>query len=425
MLALAWTASLALVLVLALRPLCRYFFGPEAAFAVWWLPPLLVALSFVPLPGAGELEAVHALMQAPASLPMPLLRATDSGTIEWIWALGTIAFVARGAWTARAWRRTLVALPPLVWARGSTVRVSEAGLAGPAVLAGWRARIVLPADFSEVFSREEAALAVAHELMHVRRLDHRWLLLAWMFVALFWFHPLAWWCCSRFDLDMELACDAALLRRHPGHRSRYAGALLRHGPALSPGWAAGWHLAPPLLQRIRWIARSSPPRRFARAGAALMLAGVVVATLAARDPDGDVVRLTTIPPPVYPAAAIREKLQGTVIVEVDVSSAGVPGRVRVAQSAGALLDKATIQAVRQWHFAPTVRHGLPQAATARVPVEFELSDEAAPSGWLPTRKHHAFWNHNGRWHRGDMPVCLSFTGVDESRAAITHDGCGV
>lgn len=377
--AIIWTVSLALILTLALRPLCRRWLGPEAAFMVWALAPLLVALSFVPLAGKGEWSAVHAVLQIPVALPVPVLRVVDSRSFDGLWLGGLVACLLHGAWVARVWRGRLSALPSITGANSRSVAVREASIGGPAVLAGWHAVIVLPVNFAQMFSKAEADLALSHELTHVQRLDHRWLLFAEVFIAVFWFHPLAWWCRGRFQLDMELACDAALLRFRPGDRSRYADALLRHGTGVSMGWAAGWHRSPQALQRLRWIARAPAPGRHPRAGMALLLSTMAGLALAARQPDGDVVRLSEVPPPVYPAAAIREGLHGTVIVDVDVSAAGVPGDVRITQSAGALLDGATIDAVRRWHFMPTVRHGLPVAGTARIPIDYELSDEATPA----------------------------------------------
>lgn len=55
----------------------------------------------------------------------------------------------------------------------------------------------------------------------------------------------------------------------------------------------------------------------------------------------------------YPPAAMRSGDQGTVLVRVEVGADGVPTSVEVAQRSGSRdLDRAAVNAVRQWRFQP-------------------------------------------------------------------------
>ena len=79
------------------------------------------------------------------------------------------------------------------------------------------------------------------------------------------------------------------------------------------------------------------------------------------------------PPPVYPAGAVVDRLEGTVLLRVYVTAAGRVSGVEVAASSGhAVLDGAAVRAVRTWRFAPAERGGRPTAATVRLPVRFAL-----------------------------------------------------
>ena len=81
------------------------------------------------------------------------------------------------------------------------------------------------------------------------------------------------------------------------------------------------------------------------------------------------------PPPPYPAAARRLKLQGTVTVRVMVSADGRPTRVTLEKGSGArILDDAALEAVRHWSFVPA-RRGDKAIAAAKVdvPVRFRLN----------------------------------------------------
>ncbi|MCH6485268.1 TonB family protein [Pseudoxanthomonas sp. LH2527] len=79
------------------------------------------------------------------------------------------------------------------------------------------------------------------------------------------------------------------------------------------------------------------------------------------------------PAPEYPAAAMRNGDQGTVMVRVEVGADGVPTSVDVAQRSGSRdLDRAAVTAVRQWRFQPAQRDGQPVPGAVTVPIDFKM-----------------------------------------------------
>lgn len=77
--------------------------------------------------------------------------------------------------------------------------------------------------------------------------------------------------------------------------------------------------------------------------------------------------------PDYPPAAARVREEGTVLVRVEVDASGTPSRVSIARRSGSRdLDRAALDAVKQWRFRPAIRDGKPAASVAEVPVEFRL-----------------------------------------------------
>ena len=77
------------------------------------------------------------------------------------------------------------------------------------------------------------------------------------------------------------------------------------------------------------------------------------------------------PSPRYPPAELRRGRGGTVMLRVDVGPNGVPTAVTVAESSRSrALDRAAIDAVRDWRFEPALVDGQPAAGTVRVPIEF-------------------------------------------------------
>ncbi|AAM40888.1 energy transducer TonB [Xanthomonas campestris pv. campestris] len=79
-----------------------------------------------------------------------------------------------------------------------------------------------------------------------------------------------------------------------------------------------------------------------------------------------------MPPPRYPAAALRRGDAGDVVVRVDVDAAGNPGGVALVQRSGSRdLDRAAMEAVRRWRFHPAQRGGQPVAGSIDIPFEFK------------------------------------------------------
>lgn len=108
------------------------------------------------------------------------------------------------------------------------LRVSDA-IISPQVAGLWRPTVLLPAGHA--LSADEAAMAIAHELAHLRRGD---LWLAWVPAiaqCLFCFHPLVHWAMREYALNRESACDAQVLKQGHAAPQDYGRLLLRLGVA--------------------------------------------------------------------------------------------------------------------------------------------------------------------------------------------------
>jgi protein TonB len=77
---------------------------------------------------------------------------------------------------------------------------------------------------------------------------------------------------------------------------------------------------------------------------------------------------------VYPPEALRKRIQGVVVVRVEVDVIGGVSAASIAESAGdGSLDASALEAVRGWRFEPG-RDGWGRAIASRaeVPVEFRI-----------------------------------------------------
>src|SRR6185312_1214015 len=174
---------------------------------------------------------VISAITAAAELPV---QTTGSAVIGWrtwvvlLWLLGSVLSLLLAALAQSRYRARLRGATRIVDERSHWPMLRAPGSdIGPALVGAWRSRIVLPADFECRYDPTEQMLILAHETTHARRRDGWWCLLAQLVVALFWFHPLAWWALAALRHDQELACDAAVLRAHGTQRRSYANAMLK------------------------------------------------------------------------------------------------------------------------------------------------------------------------------------------------------
>jgi len=88
--------------------------------------------------------------------------------------------------------------------------------------------------------------------------------------------------------------------------------------------------------------------------------------------DAGVPRPVSSPAPAYPRNALRSGATGDVQLRIEVGADGVPTDVEVVGSSrNRELDRAAVQAVRRWRFAPAMRDGLPVAASVQQTISFE------------------------------------------------------
>jgi len=76
--------------------------------------------------------------------------------------------------------------------------------------------------------------------------------------------------------------------------------------------------------------------------------------------------------PEYTDEARRAKIQGTVVLHIEVDTLGQAQNITVRQSLGLGLDQRAIEAVRRWRFRPGYRNGKPWVTAAMVQVNFRL-----------------------------------------------------
>jgi beta-lactamase regulating signal transducer with metallopeptidase domain len=256
-------AGAAVLLVAAVRRPVRRAFGAEVAYGLWLAAPLAAVAGALP---ARTRLAAAAGTPHPAHAASGLLQAIGPA-LPLLWAVGAA-----------------VAAAALVWGQLRFLQRERAGAAGPAMVGVVSPRFVTPADYETRFTADERRIIRAHERTHLDRGDAHVNALIAAAQVLSWFNPLVHLAGRLARQDQELACDAAVLRRLPVARRRYAEALLKTqlGTCALPlgcYWPAP---APhPLEVRIGMLRAAAPTARRAVAGQLAVLALAVGAAGAA------------------------------------------------------------------------------------------------------------------------------------------------
>lgn len=275
-------AGLAVLLLLRARRLLRRRLGAALAYQAWLLLPCVLIAAMLPASPAPRLLHIEALdaAQALAVQATPGVASQQANLLLLAWACGALAMALRFVLGHHAFLRQAGRLTP-----SGEVYIGAAGI-GPASVGLLRPRIVVPPDFAQRYAPAEQALIIAHERTHIARRDALANLLAALLQCAFWFNPLVHLGARAFRQDQELACDAAVMRRHPGQRRSYAEALLKsHTGAHAAGLHCHWQSPHPTKERIMSLSHTPPgtARRLAgRCILALLAASAIGATLSVR-----------------------------------------------------------------------------------------------------------------------------------------------
>jgi TonB family protein len=381
--------AVGILLVLALRRPVRRAFGPLAAYALWLVAPLCVVTALLPAPAAtGAMAPVVTLAADAAWSVRPVSRQVHkvSEILTALWAIGAVGAAVLFALHQARFVRGLGRLSPSPSDR--SLLLGQHTGAGPLLLGAIRPRIVAPADFEARFQGPARDLVLAHERVHLARGDAAVNALVVAVRCLAWFNPLVHLAAKSLRIDQEIACDAAVVERHPAAARLYAETLL--GAWLTPvsapfgcHWpAAGEH---PLKERLMMLQTASTPPARKLLGALLVgtlglaAAGAVWAANApeptvrlpvwTQRPGGeDMARY-------YPQAAHEAGVTAArVTVDCAITAEGRLENCLVRQEDPAQygFGEATIKLARHFQMAPEDRDGKPTAGgVIRLPIVFQ------------------------------------------------------
>ena len=310
------------LLALLVWALCRLVpaLPPAVRCWLWWGVALKMLLGLLPLPAlslpllpAGRVDDAAVVRLAPtlhtevATAPRGVVATSWPGgavagppssspspsALPWhallaaLWLAGVAVELARGAADLLRARRVVRAAEPARDAAllavfddlrrrldvgAAELRISRV-TATPQVIGVRRPVVLLPAGTCERLDGEELAMALGHELLHVRRGDLPLGLVPALAARCFFFHPLARLVEREHALAREAACDAAVVARLAPSPRAYGRLLLELalgcGAPLRTAAAAVTH--PTLQRRLHMLLHPARPFRPVLAAPLLLL----------------------------------------------------------------------------------------------------------------------------------------------------------
>ena len=140
-----------------------------------------------------------------------------------------------------------------------------------------RPKVYLPSGLSQ----EDARYIIAHERSHVKRGDHLWKFLGFLFLSVYWFHPLVWVSWILFARDLEKACDERVIRNFEmSEKKAYANALVTS--SMHQQYVFAYPLAfgeIGVKSRVKSILNHKKPTLWILLASILVIAGVAICFL--------------------------------------------------------------------------------------------------------------------------------------------------
>ena len=416
-----------LVAVGSLLPLLLRFRRPRIMLAYWQvllatcllLPAIQTwqATPAVQAAQAGRAESEFVLTGVGYEIDSLLLAALGVGVLI------RLSWLAIGLARLRSYRRKarqISPLPALIEKlqslTGARVRIClSTKIHSPVTFGVSRPVILLPAGFLEMEEKHQEAIA-CHELLHVRRSDWLFTLLEEAIRSFFWFHPAIWWVLGRIQLAREQVVDRRVIEITQA-RKPYLEALAQMASArLHPQASAvlPFSRKPHLTQRVALIIRNAPISkiRFTVSLAAILgffalAVQLALSSCSLQTPQPDETSSTELriqldeesvmevrpkayrtsdegvsPPrllhkvePDYTDQAKDAKIEGKVVLAIEVGPDGKAHNIQVLRSLDQGLDQNALEAVRQWEFKPGMKGGEPVTVRANVEVNYRLLDE--------------------------------------------------
>ncbi|MBC3766034.1 M56 family metallopeptidase [Neptunicella marina] len=374
-----WVMSqqLALTLVLLVLVIIERFtrdtLAPQQLYRLWLMVPLILLVNNLP----ADIVQVNQSYIPQYVVSMAANKEFNSLSIGWhsVWLVGASLIVIVGVFAQRGLNKATseyrsikhlpIALPKCI-----AVRMCNS-VGGPLLSGIFKPVLYLPQDFFNQYNTQQQIMMIQHELVHFKRKDNWFNLLALALLALFWFNPLTWLAYRSFKRNQETACDAVVLENaSQQEKVLYSKTLVQcaeHSLHALPVYSS-YGEKTTMFKRIHLIQQNTEKRPLFTAGVLGLFAAIFASVaLAGSDFGGQkVLGLKAAMPvkriePLYPPEAIEQKLNGSVVLRFDIEADGSTSNIEIVKSQPEnTFDKNSVAALKQWIYKPRIVGGVAQ-----------------------------------------------------------------
>ncbi|KGJ98506.1 M56 family metallopeptidase [Thalassotalea sp. ND16A] len=225
-------------------------------------------------------------------------------------------------------------------------------------------KLILPQNFQQLYSARQLAMIIEHEVCHFQRKDTLCNLIALLLISLFWFNPLIWLGYKSFRRLQEVSCDENVLaNKNTKDKIQYGKAMLLSIENSNNQLYTHTHYTEKqtMLKRLNFIKQQQHNKPLVKVAAVALIASLLGGMAVAHEPSSSkaehVAPITRVEP-VYPSAAVEQNLNGSVVLQFDISSAGKVEHVIVINAEPKkVFDNAAKIALRQWQYQSST-HGV-------------------------------------------------------------------
>lgn len=241
-------------------------------------------------------------------------------------------------------------------------------VASPLLVGLFFPKLILPENYQKMYSAKQLAMVIEHEVVHFSRQDTRCNFVALILLSLFWFNPLMWLGYKSYRRLQEISCDESVLsNKNTEEKIQYSKAMLLSIENTSNQLYAYTHYTEKqtMLKRLNFIKQKQQNKPFIKVTMLAVIASLL-SCMAIADADHkskvksaeQVISPVMRVEPIYPEQAVAENLNGSVVLQFDVSAAGkVEHVIVISAQPKKIFDKSAKIALRQWQYQSS-SHGL-------------------------------------------------------------------
>lgn len=256
------TLTLLLLSVLVLRKPFQKVFGGHITYYIWLVPLFYLIFSQIVIPHqfSSQAQQFHLLLMQPLksaeTFTTPTVYNLSADTTKWIvfvWL--TVAFALLIKMVASLVRFDNNLDLKFATQIGPHRVFYSDSISSPLVVGFFIPKIVLPSNFFDVYSHQQATLLLQHEQIHCQRKDNLINLMVTVIRLIFWFNPIVHLSYKFFRIDQEISVDTQVIGEASiPSKIQYTEAILRALQAPLP------NLSPPNTLS-RWFNQSSIQER--------------------------------------------------------------------------------------------------------------------------------------------------------------------